>query len=38
MGPLEAVSGMLLFGLSTAFLLIVLQRVWPFAVSAEHKG
>jgi hypothetical protein len=35
---LGAVSGMLLFGLSTAFLLIVLQRVWPFAVSAERKG
>jgi hypothetical protein len=26
MGPLEAMSGMLLFGLSTAFLLAVLQR------------
>jgi hypothetical protein len=31
MGPLEAISGMLLFGLSTAFLLAVMQRVWPFA-------
>jgi hypothetical protein len=30
MGPLEAISGMLLFGLSTAFLLAVMQRVWPF--------
>ena len=29
MGPLEAMSGMLLFGLSTAFLLAVLQRTWP---------
>lgn len=29
MGPLEAMSGMLLFGLSTAFLLVVLQRAWP---------
>ncbi len=38
MGPLEAISGMLLFGLSTAFLLIVLQRVWPLEVSAKPKG
>jgi hypothetical protein len=29
MGPLEAMSGMLLFGLSTAFLPAVLQRAWP---------
>ena len=36
MGPLKAMSGMLLFGLSTAFLLAVLQRVWPFA-SNGHK-
>jgi hypothetical protein len=32
MGPLEAMSGMLLFGLSTAFLLAVLQRTWPIFV------
>jgi hypothetical protein len=37
MGPLEAVSGMLMFGLSTAFLLVVLQRAWPFAVSMRAK-
>jgi hypothetical protein len=30
MGPLEGVSGMLLFGLSTAFLFAVMQRAWPF--------
>jgi hypothetical protein len=30
MGPLEAISGMLLFGVSTAFLFAVMQRVWPF--------
>jgi len=29
MGPLEAIGGMLLFGLSTAFLFAVLQRIWP---------
>ena len=28
-GPLEAIGGMLLFGLSTAFLFAVLQRIWP---------
>jgi Ion channel len=37
LGPLEAICGMLLFGLSTAFLLIVFQRAWPFAVSPESK-
>ncbi len=35
MGPLEAISGMLLFGLSTAFLLVVAQRVSPFARSGS---
>jgi hypothetical protein len=30
MGPLEAIGGMLLFGLSTAFLFAVMLRVWPF--------
>jgi hypothetical protein len=30
MGPLEAISGMLLFGLSTAFLFAIMQRAWPF--------
>jgi hypothetical protein len=29
MGALEAVNGMLLFGLSTAFLFAMIQRVWP---------
>ncbi len=31
MGALEALNGMLLFGLSTAFLYGILQRVWPSA-------
>ncbi len=31
MGPLEGISGMLVFGLSTAFLFAITQRVWPFA-------
>jgi hypothetical protein len=30
MGALEAVNGMLLFGLTTAFLFAALQRVWPW--------
>ncbi|HME24678.1 MAG TPA: ion channel [Acetobacteraceae bacterium] len=30
MGPLEAIGGMLMFGLSTAFLFAIMQRVWPF--------
>ncbi len=29
MGALEALNGMLLFGLTTAFLFSMIQRVWP---------
>ena len=29
MGALEAADGMLLFGISTAFLFAVLQQIWP---------
>jgi hypothetical protein len=29
MGAVEALNGMLLFGLTTAFLYGMLQRVWP---------
>jgi hypothetical protein len=29
MGALEAVNGMLLFGLTTAFLFAMIQGVWP---------
>jgi|HubBroStandDraft_5_1064220.scaffolds.fasta_scaffold631022_1 hypothetical protein len=36
LGRLEAVCGMLLFGLSTAFLFAVLQRVWPYLVADRH--
>jgi hypothetical protein len=31
MGALEALNGMLLFGLTTAFLFAMMQRVWPFS-------
>jgi hypothetical protein len=34
MGSLEAMDGMLLFGLSTAFLFAVLQNIWPFTVKS----
>ena len=29
MGALEALNGMLLFGLTTAFMFAMIQRVWP---------
>ena len=29
MGALEAVDGMLLFGISTAYIYTVMQRYWP---------
>jgi MFS superfamily sulfate permease-like transporter len=35
MGALEALNGMLLFGLTTAFLYGVIQRVWP---AHEHNA
>ena len=36
MGALEALNGMMLFGLTTAFLFAIIQRIWPF--SAHHGG
>jgi hypothetical protein len=30
MGAFEALDGMLLFGLTTAFLFAIIQRVWSF--------
>lgn len=38
MGALEALNGMLLFGLTTAFLYGVLQRVWPTRWQASIRG
>ena len=35
MGAIEALNGMMLFGLTTAFLFGVLQRHWP---AAGHRG
>jgi hypothetical protein len=36
MGALEALNGMLLFGLSTAFLFAMIQRVWPLGSREWH--
>jgi hypothetical protein len=40
MGPLEAVDGMLLFGVSTAYLFSVMQMYWSMltAHAASSKG
>jgi len=36
MGALEAFDGMLLFGISTAFIFAVLQIFWPILVTSRH--
>ena len=36
MGALEALNGMLLFGLTTAFLFAMIQRVWPIGSRDHH--
>jgi hypothetical protein len=37
MGALEALNGMLLFGLTTAFLFAMIQRVWPLGSRERHQ-
>jgi hypothetical protein len=37
MGALEALNGMLLFGLTTAFLFSVIQKVWPLGSRGRHR-
>jgi hypothetical protein len=37
MGALEALSGMLSFGLTTAFLFAIIQRVWPLGSRQRHQ-
>jgi hypothetical protein len=37
MGALEALNGWLLFGLSTAFLFAVIQKVWLLSSSADRE-
>ena len=36
MGSLEALNGTMLFGLTTAFLFAIIQRIWPFG--GRHGG
>jgi hypothetical protein len=36
MGALEALNGLLLFGLTTAFLYAHVQRVWPIETTSVH--
>lgn len=36
MGSLEALNGMLLFGLTTAFLFAMIQRIWPLGSRERH--
>ena len=37
MGALEALNGMLLFGLTTAFLFAMIQRVWPLGSRERYR-
>ena len=37
MGALEALNGMLLFGLTTAFLFAMIQEVWPLALREGRR-
>ena len=37
MGALEALNGMLLFGLTTAFLFAMIQKVWPLGRRGWHR-
>jgi hypothetical protein len=37
MGAPEALNGMLLFGLTTAFLFAMIQRVWPLGSRERHR-
>jgi hypothetical protein len=38
MGALEALNGMLLFGLTTAFLFAMIQKVWPLGSRGWHRN
>src|SRR5215469_4881545 len=38
MGALEALDGMLLFGLTTAFMFAMIQRVWPLGSVRERHS
>ena len=38
MGALEALNGMLLFGLTTAFLFAMIQEIWPLTLREGRRG
>jgi hypothetical protein len=38
MGALEALNGMLLFGLTTAFLFAMIQEVWPLSLRGRRPA
>jgi hypothetical protein len=38
MGALEALDGMLLFGITTAFLFAIIQRVWPLGSRGPQRS
>ncbi len=38
MGALEALNGMLLFGLTTAFLFAMIQEVWPLSLRQGRRA
>jgi hypothetical protein len=37
MGALEALNGMMLFGLTTAFLFAIIQKIWPFSLQQGRR-
>jgi hypothetical protein len=37
MGALEALNGMLLFGLSTAFLFAMIEKIWPLGARRQRR-
>jgi hypothetical protein len=38
MGALESLNGMPLFGLTTAFLFAMIQKVWPLVLTGARQG
>ena len=38
MGALEALNGMMLFGLTTAFLFAMIQQIWPLGRQLHRRG
>ena len=37
MGALEALNGIMLFGITTAFMFAIIQRVWPIGQREKHN-